>query len=192
MEYSPKYDGPIRESVQVDNDVPTFWRWFFKGAGSGPGAKRLWDRWLTLHIGLGLTLSAVVPVSLGDLAQRALLPLMAIFIGLTFSWAGNAHSLMQSEEVARMAGRRAGGMAEYVYTFQLCILVMLSTIVFWVVPTLNLPYLIPGGFGMLWFEKISEIFLYSILSLALRTSWQAVLGANMLLLSRAKIRKSTD
>lgn len=135
-------------------------------------------------------MAALVTVRLVDVAEKALLPLMAIFVGLTFSWAGNAHALLQSREVLAVASERKGGIFEYVYTFQLCILIILSVVVIWVIPLLGLPYLVPKDFGFITFNFLTKCLLYGSLSLAFRCSWQAVLGANMLLLIRARLSPS--
>jgi hypothetical protein len=163
--------------------------WFLKGTGERAGLRRLFDGWLIVHIAIGTALSYFVQRPIGDIAEKALIPMMAIFVGLTFSWAGNAHALLQSKEIIKLGENRPGGVFEYVYTFQLCILVMLLTIVAWVVPLLNLPFLLGNFVTLDIFNKGASAFLFSLISIALRTSWQAVLGANMLLLIRVQSDK---
>jgi hypothetical protein len=170
----------------VNNKLPGFWVWFFRGTGERAGLWRLFDSWLIAHVVIGTALAYLVQRPIGDVAEKALIPMMAIFVGLTFSWAGNAHALLQSKEVVNLGKSRSGGIFEYVYTFQLCILVMLLTIIAWVVPLLNLPFLLNGFIALDIFNRLASVVLFTLISLAFRTSWQAVLGANMLLLIRVK------
>jgi len=180
----------MKTSARVSDELPSFWLWFWAGTGDKPGYRRIADRWLWLHGLIGFAVAELVTVRLAEVAEKALLPLMAIFVGLTFSWAGNAHALLQSKEVTAVADERKGGIFEYVYTFQLCILIILTVIVVWVVPLLGFPYLLPKRFGFTVFNFVAKCLLYGLISLAFRCSWQAVLGANMLLLIRVRLGKS--
>lgn len=167
--------------------LPEFWLWFLRGSGGRPGFRRLVNRWLWLHLLVGVVLASAVDLSIDQVAEKALMPLLAILVGLTFSWAGNAHALLQSSEIIELAKNRAGGLAEYIFTFQLCILVILVTIGCWVLPSLKLPYFMRGVIAQQRFDWVAAVGMYALLSLAVRTSWHAVLGANMLLLSKARL-----
>lgn len=105
-------------------------------------------------------------------------------MGLTFPWAGNAHALMQSQEIVEYAKKKAGGMPDYVFTFQLCILVNVVTICLWAIPTLEIPYPFSSTKMQGALDWTSKAMLFGLTSLAIRTGWHAVLGANMLLLMR--------
>jgi hypothetical protein len=65
--------------------------------------------------------------ALGDVANTVFVPLIGIFVGLSFACA-NAHALLQSNEIRLMARNRAEGMPEYAFTFQLAMLVTLTTV----------------------------------------------------------------
>jgi hypothetical protein len=148
------------------------------------------DGWLFFHFFVGALIGVAAGASLPEVAKDGLIPVLAIFVGLTFSWAGNAHALLQSEEIIRFAEGNAAGISEYVHVFQLCILVVLFTAFVWLIPSLEIPYLLPGSTRAT-FDALSSWFLFSLLSLAVRTSWQTVLGTNLLLVTRAlMIRKS--
>lgn len=173
----------------MNSPLPTFWKWFYQGAGGRPGFRRLINGWLLFHVGIAVVLTELISAPVAVVAEKTLLPVMAIFVGLTFSWAGNAHALLQSDEIIDLAKNRKGGIAEYVFTFQLSILVLLVAIGLWVLPSLQLPYVLESVGGRREAELLGEIILYAVLSISLRTSWQAVLGANMLLLVRAELRR---
>lgn len=165
-----------------DTPIPTFWQWFFRGVAKKPGYRRVANAWGLFHLGLGGVLAFVVDVDFQDLAKSTLLPLMAILVGLTFSWAGNVNSIMQTEEV-QIFLREKGGPLEYVYTFQLCILINIAVICAWCVPLLDLPYLLPRDTRAP-VEGVMAAVLFAAVSLAIRTGWHAVVGSNMLLLRK--------
>lgn len=181
-----------RKFGHVARQLPGFWTWFFRGHNGRSGMRRLLDRWALLHVFVGYGLSALILLPIQEVSEKALLPLMAIFVGLSFSWAGNAHALLQSDEIVRHASKRPGGIFEFVYTFQLCILVMLVVITAWVIASLDLPYRFTSILSGEHFNVGAKIFLYTSLSLAIRTSWEAVLGANMLLLIRAEVKRLSE
>lgn len=171
----------------MNSNLPGFWSWFFRGADAAPGYRRIINRQFAIHIAVGLLASSCIQADLATVAQGALLPLMAIFVGLTFSWAGNAHALLQSAEIVTFAKSRRGGIAEYIFTFQLCILLIMVTVLLWIIPILKARYLFYSLISLQHFNLAASVLLYALLSLAFRTSWQAVLGANMLLLVRSRL-----
>src|SRR5690606_9992672 len=131
-----------------------------------PGYRRIVDRWLLLHLSVGGLISSFAGITLGDASQAVLLPLMAVFVGLTFSWAGNAHALLQSSEIIQLASGRSGGIAEYIFTFQLSILIVLVTLLGWIIPLLELPFLVIGDVSSATFNYVSEWLLYALMSLS--------------------------
>lgn len=171
--------------------LPTFWLWFYRGSGGVPGYARVVNRWLIFHCVAGLGAAALVEVNVEEIAKGGLLPLMAILVGLTFSWAGNAHGVMQSSEICERVSRNRGGIADYVFTFQLCVLINVVTICAWTIPMLKVPYLLPALMPQRFFDGFALAFLFSLVSLAIRTGWHAVLGANMLLLMRVSLMEKS-
>lgn len=174
----------MKKSDHEATRLPTFWKWFWRGNGEKPGIRRLIGWHSIVHLVIGFVAACAVAKPLKEVSAQALLPLIAIFVGLTFSWAGNAHTILQSREVVKLAGNRPGGIAEYIFTFQLCIFVVLFSVIAWILPILSATYLLGGFIGVETFNYWASVALYALISLAFRTSWQAVLGANMLLLAR--------
>ena len=166
-----------------------YWGWLFQGSGGRPGFRRLFDRWLAVHVVVGVIVSLLVKVDLPTAANSVLLPLAAIFVGLSFAWSGNAQALMQSPEINQLADHHEGGFAEYAYTFQTAILVILVTLVLW------------GLIGLrvfAWFESpqagwiprfFLRVVLFTLSSMTLRECWQVVLGSQWMLLAQREIRK---
>jgi len=164
--------------------IPTFWRWFFLGLNQKAGYRRIANWWGLFHFAAGAVVAFFVNIDIQDLAKSALLPLMAILVGLTFSWAGNVNAIMQTDEVQKFLESK-GGAAEYVFTFQLCILINISVICVWCIPLLQFPYIlffVPQPLA----ETVMETGLFAAVSLAVRSGWHAVIGSNMLLLHKLK------
>lgn len=166
--------------------MKTFWAWFFKGAETKPGYQRLLDRWLIFHFFIGLLLAFLYQGKLLEAASTVMIPLSGVLVGLTFAWSGNALALLQSEEIHAMSERREGGFVEYVYTYQMAILIILFTLVVWGLAGL-------GGFRIGSFLGFYEKFalksiLFSLVSLSIRECWHVVLGAQMMLLAQKHIK----
>lgn len=166
-----------------------FWRWFFQ-AKPHSGWKKFVDRWLIAHAGAGVFLALMVPSDLKSSASTVLLPLVGVLIGLSFAWAGNAQALLQTEEIEELSEHHRVGFEEFVYTYQSAILVILSSVVLWGIAGLgvldqkcfwncsDVPYF------------VAKVLLYAFSSITLRECWQVVLGAQMMLLARWRIRRS--
>lgn len=167
-----------------------YWGWLLKGSGGKPGWCRFLDRWLLLHIAVGLGLAWAVPQTLAQCSNAVLLPLAGIIIGLAFAWAGNAQALMQTSEMEDVADHHDGGFEEYVYVYQTAILVILITLVAWSLAGMSV-------FDERWPTPSRRIgyftikaCLLSFSSIALRECWHVVLGAQWMLLTQRQIRRS--
>lgn len=112
----------------MKNNLLDYWRWFLKGSGGKAGYRRILNRWILSHIGIGFIISYLANIDLATSANTVLLPLAGILIGLSFAWAGNAQALMQSSEIEELSTHHEGGFVEYVYTYQTAILVILATL----------------------------------------------------------------
>lgn len=169
-----------------------FWEWFLTRRWGDPGIAKFRDRWLFIHLAIGILLAWAVPSSLADAARTVLLPLASVFVGLSFAWAGNAHALLQTTEIEKFSDKHPAGVRNYVFTFLAAILTILVTLVLWGLaglglfdkrwPTVNNPQLYFAA-GTL---------LYGFASLTLRECWQVVNGAQLLLITRRDIRDVTS
>lgn len=163
-----------------------FWKWLFWGLKDKPGYHQLVNRWLAIHVLVGIVVASVVDMSLDKAAQTILLPLAGIFVGLSFAWIGNAQALLQENEIVALAKHHPDGVQTYVYTFQLAILIILITLILWGLAGLEV------FDSCIFLDKlpkfIAEIALYFFSSLTLRECWHVVMGSQLLILSRIKIR----
>jgi hypothetical protein len=167
-----------------------YWHWLMQGSGGRPGAFRFLDRWLLLHVSVGVAFGLVDEIVLREAANSVLLPLAGIFIGLCFAWGGNAQALLQTEELERVGEHHPGGFAEYLYVYQSAILLILITLIVWGIAGL-------GVFDELWPTPVAPYsyrairgILFVLASMTLRECWHVVLGAQSMVLIRREIRKS--
>lgn len=168
----------------------TFWFWFFRGTGGGAGVLRFCDRWLVLHVVVGVVIAAALPITLREAATALLLPVAGIFIGLSFAWGGNAQALLQTPEIEDVSNFRDGGYEEYVFAFQSAILLILITLGMWAIAGLAI-------LDEIWPTKeypnvyrVIAFVLFFLSSMTLRECWHVVLGAQNLLIMRFKIKQS--
>lgn len=172
----------------MKNNPFSFWQWFFRGSGDKAGFRRLINRWLLFHAMVGAIIAYLTSGEMTSMANTVLLPLAGIFVGLSFAWAGNAQSIMQSEEINKLAEYRKGGFIEYVYSFQTAILTIMLALVLWGLAGLNIfdsrwPTSNQSG---LYF--IVKAILFAISSLTLRECWHVVIGAQWLLIAQREIK----
>lgn len=167
----------------------SFWRWFFGSRGHRAGLLSYVDRCLFLHAAVGVALAVFAPACLSQAATAALLPLAAVFIGLSFGWGANALVLLQTTEIEALADHHEEGLSVYAYTYLSAILVILSALVLWGIAAL-------GFFDSVWPTAARErayfatkALLYALTSLTLRECWSVVQSGQLLLLARRVIRR---
>lgn len=169
-----------------------FWDWFFRGIKCDPGWTRLVNKWLPIHVLIGGALYWLSPVSLREAASGFLLPIAGIFAGIAFAWASSAQSVLQTQEIEALSEFLDDGYEGVVYTFQLTILVLLCVIIVWGLASL-------GVFDQRWptperptTYTLVGVCMYALASMGVRACWQAVFGAQLLLISRYTIRRRTQ
>jgi hypothetical protein len=166
-----------------------YWTWLFRARSGGPGWKRVTDWWLAVHFVVGLAISHFVTVPLNEAAKAVLLPMVGVFVGMSFAWVGTALSIVQTPEIDAMAEQHPGGIEAYVYPFQTAILILLISLSAWGI----------AGLGVFegtcffncpsWGYRAMSVCLYGFASLTLRECWHVVLGSQMLLLYQRAVRR---
>lgn len=168
-----------------------YWHWFFYGSGDKPGYRRLLNKWILVHLLVGIALSLLVRITLESSAYTVLFPLAGIFVALTFAWAGNTMVLMQSQEMKELANHHPGGFAEYVFIYQTAILVILVTLVLWGLAGLKIYDMVwPGSKAKILYSVIKAL-LFSLSSLTVRECWHVVMGAQWMLIIQREIKNHT-
>lgn len=160
-----------------------FWTWVFHGLGDGRGMWRIVNWWLVVHAAVGVALAFLAPVSLEEAGRLVALPVSSALVGLSLAWVGAAHAILVTPEIHDLAAAKKSGIADYVYTFQLAVLVLLVTFALWCVCALQV-------FDKTWPTPSSasayatcRVLMFALTSLALREGWHAVLGSQWLLLA---------
>lgn len=178
--------------VNEDRLLISFWRWFFKGTGARPGYQRLINRAVVFHVLLGLLISFLIKGTLAEIARTTILPLSGVLVGLTFAWAGNAQSVLQTQEIRHLSEYNEGGFYEYIYVYQAAILSVLVSLISWGLLGLNLVdnYFAVADIPNIYFLMKAGFF--ALTSLAIRECWQAVSSAHALIRIRHEIRKAMD
>jgi hypothetical protein len=115
------------------------------------------------------------------------MPLAGILIGLSFAWAGNMLALLQSSEIRRLSTYHPGGFAEYVYLYQLAILLLLIALCLWGLAGLGLMEVSGNTDGIWWLNQPARVILFGTCSLAIRTCWQVVGSVSLMLIAQKQI-----
>jgi hypothetical protein len=174
----------------IDYKSISFWSWLLHGSGGKPGYRRLLNKWLTLHVAIGALLALTVRVDLATAAGSVLVPLVGVLIGLCFAWAGNAHALLQAEELKGMAEFHSGGFRDYVFTYQAAIFAILVTLVAWALAGFQIfDKTWPTGSRVFSYGLVKTT-LFALSSLTLRECWHVVLGAQWMLLAQHELKQA--
>jgi hypothetical protein len=171
-----------------------FWKWFFIGLNHRPGYRQLLNRWIFLHLLIGIGLGFGAPIDAKDAASTILLPLAGIFVGLSFAWIGNTQAILKENEIEELMKRHPDGIEAYVYTYQLAILIILTTLIGWglaglgIFPRLSGICLVDVAGIDGFYCKMAKAILFGLASATVQECWQIVLSSQMFILSRSKIR----
>jgi hypothetical protein len=165
----------------------SFWLWFWRD-----GLKRFLDRWLVVHLLVGIALGFVVPGPLSQAASIALIPLASVLIGMTFAWAGNALALLQTKELQQIGDDERGKrFQDWVFTYQGAVLLTLVVVIVWgllalrIADSLPVLHLAPGPVRL---GGRTTVFFLS--ALAVRECWHVVVGTQAMLLARDTIQRA--
>jgi hypothetical protein len=178
----------------MDRIFPKFWIWIIKGFdGSIPGYKYIINKYLVIHLFIGVILSIFIDTPIQQVSEKIIIPLTGILIGLTFSLIGNAQGFLQTEEIIQLSKNVKGGYIVYILNYQLSIFIILITSGIWFL--LSIDIACPFNF-IIWpifFESpiiikiFKGIFFYSLISISIRESWSVIQSIYYLLIAKNKI-----
>lgn len=166
----------------------SFWRWFFRGSGGRAGFRRLLSVWMLADIGVGLLIAFLVDRPLQSVAQDMIFPASGIFIGIALAWAGNMSAIVLSQETVELSKRNRGGIQNYVFPFQLGMLVFLIVFIIWSLLSFGINPITKThhvSLGYVTFETAC----YATASLAIRTTWQVISLVSKNVITMVYIRK---
>lgn len=171
-----------------------FTSWILKGyENSKPGYKRVFNAWLILHICIGFLLAFLIETPIQKVSQTILLPMMGVLIGLTFAWAGNAQGFIQSREIIALSKNKPGGYIDYIFTYQLSILIVLVCSGLWGLAAIDFREIVVGDqtIHLKYLPETAKLIikaiLYFILSVAIHESWSVIKGVHYFLIVKNKV-----
>jgi hypothetical protein len=141
-------------------------------------------------------MAVLLPITLEDAANKVLLPLAGVLVGLCFAWGGNAQTLLQSDEILLMTDQNKGGFRRYAFVYQSAVLLLMVTLVLWGLAGLGLFDQVWPRASMRQAYVAAKCLLYFFVSVSIRECWHVVLGTQYLAFARvqilAKRAKSSD
>lgn len=166
-----------------------FWSWFTGAHSSNessiPGYKRVINEWMFFHSLVGLVLCFLTTGMISNVAKILIIPLSGALVGVTFAWSGNISALVMSSEISDVTKDDEKKFYDYVYTFQLTALVIITTICLWAVSALEI---FDSSHSFLSF--CANFVLYTLASCSVREGWHVILGVNSLTVIRFNVRKA--
>jgi hypothetical protein len=160
----------------------SFWCWFINGNGidGKPGYFQYFDRIFFIYLIVGLVGAFYIEKPPSDIAVSLMLPVAGALFGVTFAWSGNITALLSTKEISQLSKHVPGGLAEYVYSAQAVVLIVLVTAVGWVL----------AGLGLL-NHFIATWLLYTLTCTCFRECWGLILMAQYLTLARKEVADKT-
>ena len=168
--------------------MDTFWKWLRCGSADGPaGIRNIINLYLPVHVMIAGLASWLIKRDPFSFASKALFPAASILIGMSLAWTTRAATILQTKELRDALFSKERPAEDYVYGFQLSILVIIIMVTY--VATMAGGGLSLCVFGQKADQAVSGFWLYFLLSLALRECWGVVNFTNML--SMLEYRRST-
>lgn len=160
--------------------MDTFWKWLVHGSGSKPGYFNIANRWIFAHLLIAVILTLSLSSNGFVFAGISLFPAASILVGMSLAWTTRASALLQIEELRNNLFSVDRPPEDYVYGYQLAILVIVIMVAYTAV-------MAGGGFKFIVFgvpydQKLSTFFMFFLMSLAFRECWGVVNFTNLLTL----------
>jgi hypothetical protein len=164
----------------------SFWKWLWGNKETTPGYKHLLGLSQCLHLFIGIILGFMVARPIDIIGCTVLLPFTAVLGGVSFALSGSTQSILQTEELYKITEKHDGGLPEYVFTYQLVILITLVTVISWAIAGLGIfEPLLAGHHPDIY--RFFKILLFTLTSLSIRECWSSTLFSQSLLIMRWKI-----
>lgn len=160
-----------------------YWQWLFKGLRGGPaGIKRFYNRWLVLHISVGVVFAFLTPVPIYIAADSILTPLAVVLVGFIFIWTTTLQ-VLQSNRMAELFKAHPHSYDKYVCVYQTAILVFFVTLCAWIIGDLHIYDEVLGASFLCYLVKVLLFFMSSV---TVRECWHLVLSVAKLSLINMK------
>lgn len=122
----------------------TFWKWLFRGCHftpsstaqkvhpSQPGYTNILNYKLGYHALVATLIArAISSIEIHKIASAVTVPLIAIFIGVLYTFGATFQNLLQDNSVSRIMRMHTNRIYEYSYNYQLSLLIFFSTLAYW-------------------------------------------------------------
>lgn len=159
--------------------ITTFWKWLILGTKFSPsGIRNVLNFYLLAHAALATIAVSLIKSDPFTFAGKALFPAASILIGMSMAWTTRASTILQSKELREALFKNDRSAEDYIYGFQLAILVVITMVTF-------VAIMAGGGLDVTIFggdvdATLSGFWMYFLLSVALRECWGVVNFSNML------------
>lgn len=171
------------------NNRLDFWHWFFVGNGYKPGYRRLVDKYTIIDAIVGIILTSTVSVTLKDAAAIILLVLIGIFVCSSI-YCSLVLREFGTKETTLFLEKHRGGVTEHFFILQTVALVMLGCIVLWGLAGLGILANVIATESIVYIGV--SLVLYAMLSLSVRTCWEATSYAHHILFTKIQMQKIAD
>lgn len=174
---------------EIRQMIKEFWPWMLAKSDRKAGFRLLLTRWLFLDAIIAAVLSFGLRIDGFEFAEKALFPAASILVGMAVAWTARAALILNDQEFNERVVGEENPIEDYVYGFQLSMLVLFSCIVFMAI-------MASGGFRFYvvspyWSVIGSSFLMYMLISMTLRECWSIINFANLLSLLSAKVREQS-
>lgn len=189
-----------------------FWKWYFSGEldvydclsgkvvaqPTRPGWRDLF-KYFDVYFVLSFVSVFIFEVQVEDIADKALLPFSAIFLGLIVAWSGNVSSIIGNEHIYKLSESYELSFEGYVVNFQqsifhimifllyMCAVVLGAFKSFWGVPIFD--FILNGELVRVKVKFFIEIVMYYLFILAIHEAWSIVNAVQSATLMAYRMKK---
>ncbi|MEW9855856.1 hypothetical protein [Novosphingobium sp. M1R2S20] len=149
------------------------------------GIWTLLNWWLALDLAVASVATAFLKVDGFLFAEKGLFPATAILVSMSVAWTARAATVINDNDFRKAIISEDRPLVDYVYGYQLCLLVIMSTVVY-------IAIMAVGGFDFYMFtpeisRAASTVALYFLLSLSVRLCWTVINFSNLLALLKDRL-----
>lgn len=155
-----------------------FWRWLCRPRKKHEGFRRIKWRHLVFYVFVAAGGTAIMhwqEISIEKCATGGLLTLIAILVGVAFSWVGNAIALISDTDFTEVIRSGPGGIQTYVFSYLLSVLIIAVSLVLWGLGSLGLFAAIQGE-AWVGYRLIQGLMLVFAVA-SVHHAWRIVLSA---------------
>lgn len=189
-----------------------FWKWYFSGEldvydclsvkvvvqPTRPGWRDLF-KYFDVYFVLSFVSVFIFEVQVEDIADKALLPFSAIFLGLIVAWSGNVSSIIGNEHIYKLSESYELSFEGYVVNFQqsifhimifllyMCAVVLGAFKSFWGVTIFD--FILNGELVRVKVKFFIEIVMYYLFILAIHEAWSIVNAVQSATLMAYRMKK---